>query len=104
MRILAQAQGWFYIVTGIWPVLSGRSFQAVTGFKTDFWLAQTVGLLLAVSGAVLVRAAQKNRVTPGIILLAPGQAAGLAAGGNFFLPPARPPPEDLVPWVRRRSP
>lgn len=74
---LARIQGWFYLLTGIWPLVAGNSFQRVTGFKTDFWLAQTVGFLLTVSGLVMIRAARKRRVTPEIALLATLQAAGL---------------------------
>jgi hypothetical protein len=58
-------------------LLSGGTFQAVTGYKTDFWLAQTVGLLLAASGVVLILAANANRITREIALLAALQAAVL---------------------------
>jgi hypothetical protein len=74
---VAQVQGWFYLVTGAWPLVAGTSFQAVTGFKTNFWLAQTVGLLLVVSGAAMLQAARKRRLTPEIMGLAAGQAAVL---------------------------
>jgi hypothetical protein len=75
---LARIQGWFYVITGLWPLLSGGSFQAVTGFKADFWLARTVGLLLAVSGGAMILAARNGRITSEIILLGAGQAAALA--------------------------
>ena len=32
---LAYAQGGFYLVTGIWPLVSIGSFQRVTGPKVD---------------------------------------------------------------------
>lgn len=76
--ILARIQGGFYLVTGLWPLVSGGTFQRVTGFKADFWLAQTVGLLLAVSGTVLLAAARARRVTREIGLLGALQAAVLA--------------------------
>jgi ABC-type Fe3+-siderophore transport system permease subunit len=75
---VARIQGWFYLLTGIWPLVSDTSFQLVTGFKTDFWLAQTVGALLVVSGAVMLHAAKVRRVTPEIIGLSAGQAFALA--------------------------
>ena len=62
-RWIARVQGWFYLLSGIWPLVSGGTFQAVTGYKTDFWLAQTVGLLLAASGVVLILAANASRIT-----------------------------------------
>jgi hypothetical protein len=74
LRILGCAQGAFYAITGIWPLLSPYSFQVVTGFKEDFWLAQTVGALLAVTGAVLFSAGRARRITAEIALLGGGLA------------------------------
>jgi hypothetical protein len=54
MRAVLLAQGVYYIVTGIWPLVSMRTFEAVTGPKTDDWLVQTVGVLAATIGATLV--------------------------------------------------
>lgn len=77
LRFVCSAQGWFYVVSGIWPLVSPYSFQIITGFKVDFWLAQTVGALLAVTGAVLVLAARAGRITREIALIAAGQACVL---------------------------
>jgi hypothetical protein len=41
----ALLQGGYFLFTGIWPLVSRRTFEAVTGPKKDFWLAQTVGVL-----------------------------------------------------------
>lgn len=49
-RRLGQVHGAYYLVTGLWPLLSMRTFEAVTGPKTDRWLVRTVGLLAAVIG------------------------------------------------------
>jgi hypothetical protein len=75
---IAWFQGGYYLVSGIWPLLSPGTFQAVTGVKLDFWLARTVGLLLAACGAVLLLAARGGRVTRELGLLAALQAAILA--------------------------
>jgi hypothetical protein len=75
---LALIQGLFYVATGIWPLIDIVSFQAVTGPKTDLWLVRTVGVLVAVIGAVLIAASRSRRVTPEIVLLAAGSALGLA--------------------------
>ena len=32
---LCWVQGAYFLVTGVWPLVSIRSFQAVTGKKTD---------------------------------------------------------------------
>ena len=36
-------QAAYYTLTGIWPIVHRRSFEAVTGRKTDYWLVQMVG-------------------------------------------------------------
>lgn len=71
-------QGLFYMVTGVWPLLSMASFLAVTGPKTDLWLVKTVGTLLIVSGAVFTVAALRKHITFEVALLAVGNALGLA--------------------------
>jgi hypothetical protein len=75
---LAVAQGAFYVATGVWPLLHMRSFEAVTGEKTDDWLVKTVGALIGVAGVVMTMAGLRRRVTPEIALLAAGSAAALA--------------------------
>jgi hypothetical protein len=76
---LAVIQGAFYLATGIWPLVDIVSFQLVTGPKTDLWLVKTVGVLVAVVGAVLFVAGRRRRVTGEIALLAIGSALGLTA-------------------------
>lgn len=75
---VALVQGLYFLVTGIWPLISMRTFLAVTGPKTDLWLVKTVGLILAVIGAVLVYAQLAAAVNPPVIALAAGAAASLA--------------------------
>ncbi|HEX2474575.1 MAG TPA: hypothetical protein VHK01_07515 [Lacipirellulaceae bacterium] len=54
MRAVLFIQGVYYLITGIWPLGSIETFEAVTGPKTDDWLVQTVGVLAAVIGATLL--------------------------------------------------
>src|SRR4051794_533441 len=63
--------------TGIWPLVSIRTFEAVTGPKADDWLVNTVGVLVAVVGAVLRLAAYRGRVAAEVMALAVGSAMGL---------------------------
>lgn len=74
---LALAQGLYYVLTGLWPVVHMRSFLAMSGPKTDLWLVKTVGLLIAVIGGALIAA----RGDPGAprLILAAGAAFALAA-------------------------
>jgi hypothetical protein len=79
-RCVAQVQSVYYLFTGAWPLLSRRSFEAITGRKQEFWLVQTVGALVGVTGAALAAAARDERSlqTPAIKTLAIGSALSLA--------------------------
>jgi hypothetical protein len=76
---VALIQGVYYVATGLWPIIHIQSFQLVTGPKTDLWLVKTVGVLVAVVGAVLISASRRRRITDEIALLGVGSALGLAA-------------------------
>jgi hypothetical protein len=78
-NVLALGQGLYYFATGVWALVSIRTFEAVTGPKTDRWLVKTVGVLVSVIGVVLALAGCRRRVEPEPALLAAGSAAGLAA-------------------------
>ena len=73
------AQAIYYLITGVWPLVEIRSFQALTGPKVDLWLVKTVGLLVAVVGAALGVAGARRRITPETAMVAMGTSAGLAA-------------------------
>lgn len=75
---LAMGQGAYFLATGVWPLLHMKSFEMVTGPKTDDWLVKTVGGVVGVIGGVLMLAAARRRVTPEIALLAAGSAGVLA--------------------------
>ena len=55
-----RAQAAYYIVTGVWPLVSMRSFEAITGRKFDRWLVKMVGLLAATNGLTLALAASRT--------------------------------------------
>lgn len=75
---VAFVQGIYFLITGIWPLLSMKTFLLITGPKTDLWLVKTVGLILAVIGGVLLYAQMTGMVNTPVILLAIGSALGLA--------------------------
>ena len=77
-RYLSLAQGAYYVITGVWPLVSIGTFQKVTGPKTDLWLVKTVGVVVGVIGGVLAVAGLRRQTAPEIPLLAAGSAAGLA--------------------------
>ena len=82
-RIL-QIQGVYYLLTGVWPLLSIRSFQAITGPKTDLWLVRTVGALVAVIGAVLTWGSEQSQGERQTVALACGSAASLTAVESYY--------------------
>jgi hypothetical protein len=65
-------QGFYYLLTGLWAIAGIRTFQMVTGPKTDLWLVKTVG-------AVLISAGLRSSVTFEIFTLAVGSCPALAA-------------------------
>ena len=82
----ASVQAAYYVFTGVWPLVSPRTFQQVTGLKSEVWLAQTVGALIAVIGASLGGAArQRLHNTAPIRTLALGSAVSLAAIDVVFV-------------------
>jgi len=75
---VALVQGIYFIITGVWPIFSMKTFLFITGPKTDLWLVKTVGLILALIGAVLVYAQRTATINSSVIFLAIGSAAALA--------------------------
>src|SRR6185295_11151143 len=78
VRLLLAGQGVYYLATAVWSLVSIDTFQAVTGPKTDTWLVKTVGVLVGVIGAVMLRAGFRRRPPSEAGWLAGGSALGLA--------------------------
>jgi hypothetical protein len=78
-------QGAYYLLTGLWPLISLHTFQMVTGPKVDLWLVQTVGALVTVIGATLVVAAWRRQGSPEVFCLALGTALALIAVDVTFV-------------------
>lgn len=81
---IATFQSALYVTTGLWPLFHIESFMWVTGPKTDLWLVRTVGLLIAVIGAVLGDSAYRQSFPRQIILLAIGSAGALTVVDIFY--------------------
>jgi hypothetical protein len=77
-RPVLVAQGGYYTATGLLPFVSRRAFEAVTGPKTEWWLVQTVGLLVTVVGGALLVGARRGSTSPEVVGIAAGSAASLA--------------------------
>lgn len=46
MKTVFSIAGIYYLITAIWPLVSIRTFEKVSGPKIDKWLVYTVSLLL----------------------------------------------------------
>src|SRR4051794_41964369 len=77
-----RAQGAYYTLTGLWPLVHMASFEAVTGPKTDDWLVRMVGLLAAVIGATLLTAGRHRQGAPPKIVVGGWRGFGFSAGGG----------------------
>lgn len=64
----------YYLATGAWPLLSMRSFEAVTGPKRERWLVKTVGSLTIANGVTLAVGACRPRISRETLVLALGCA------------------------------
>jgi hypothetical protein len=82
MRRLPVAQGVYFLLTGVWPLISMRTFEAVTGPKVDRWLVKTVGVLVAVIGASLL--AEPRRPSRTSRVLGVGSAAALGGVDTVY--------------------
>ncbi len=69
--------GAYFLITGIWPLLSMESFIAATGPKQDTWLVQMVGLLAASIGLTFGVSSLRRQRLP-IVL-------GLSVASSFLL-------------------
>lgn len=88
LTTLAWVQGGYFLVTGLWPLLSIETFQLVTGRKTDHlvtgregdhWLVMTVGVLVTAVALPVIVAASRRHISTEIVVLAIASAVGLAA-------------------------
>jgi hypothetical protein len=73
------AQGLYYLLMGLWPLVGPESYQQVTGHPGGVWLAEVIGVLLIVIGGTLCLAAYRKQGSPEVLFLAFGSAAGLVA-------------------------
>src|SRR5688572_12927559 len=101
-------QAGYFLLTGLWPLISIRTFIQVTGEKTDHlptgreadhWLVMTAGVLITSVGLSLVWAAWNRRASPETIVLAIAAAAGLTAIDVVYT--SRGVIQPFICWMRR---
>jgi hypothetical protein len=79
----------FYVVSGLWPLLHRRSFEAVFGPKRDYWLVATVAGLMCGNGAALLATPVSRDAGRLAGLLGAGTAGTLAAVDLVNVPRGR---------------
>lgn len=84
LQITLLIQGVYYAITGIWPIVSIETFEAVTGPKTDHWLVQTVGALVTVMGLALLASGWQRNASAETMVLAIGGTIAFSAVDIIF--------------------
>src|SRR5215203_4238084 len=84
-RLVLLGQSGFYVIMGIWPLISMQSFEAVTGPKTDDWLVQTVGVLAVAIGASLFVGVWRSHPSPETLTLSVASAVAFAGVDVVFV-------------------
>jgi hypothetical protein len=82
-NIAALAQGAFYTISGLWPIVHYRSFERITGHTNQRGLARAVGVVVASIGVALIAGAF-DRQSRALRWLGIGSAAALAAVDSVF--------------------
>lgn len=85
IALLLWAQGGYFALTGIWPLLHYRSFEKVTGRKTDVWLVKILGALIIVVGCLLLFAAWRNEVNGYVVMAGTGSAVVLLLADVIYV-------------------
>lgn len=79
------AQGLYFAITGIWPLLHIESFLAVTGPKEDIWLVRTFGIVILAVGLGLFTSGMKRAVSWPIAIIAMGTSLGLMVAEIIYV-------------------
>ena len=87
------AQGGYYLITGVWPLVHIRSFLWVTGDKNDnlpsgeridHWLVMTVGVLITAIAVAILVSAYRQSAPIEVAVLAITAALGLTGIDVFY--------------------
>lgn len=94
IRWLLITQGFYFALLGVWPIIDIRSFQMVTGPKTDHlvtgnendhWLVLSVEALITVIGVTLLVAAYRRHYCLELAVVAGGSALALGLVDVIFV-------------------
>jgi hypothetical protein len=74
----------YFFTTALWPLVDIKSFEKITGPKTDEWLVKTVSFLILAIAIALFQSWRAKSYPPAIIALAVVSCLGLAAIDFYF--------------------
>ena len=83
-REVALLHGAYWLVGGVWPVVSMDTFEAVTGRKTDRWLSKTMGLMMAAVGGCLLASARRGGPSVDLSQVAASTALVVSGAGTYY--------------------
>jgi hypothetical protein len=83
-RMVIRGQGIYYVLSGLWPIVSMSTFEAVTGPKTDDWLVHTVGVLAMAIGLALLAGATHRVPRSETVTLASVTAIAFLGVDTFY--------------------
>lgn len=84
-RTVGLLHGTYYVVGGLWPLVHMRSFEAVTGSKSDRWLVRTMSALLVGWGAAVIAASDEDGPSSDLARASATAAAVLAAADVWYV-------------------
>ena len=85
-RWVLAAQGIYYIVTGLWPLLHFSSFASVVAFRVNPFQAHVFAALIIVIGGSLLEATRREPPGPFPTMLGIGVASAIALVSLVWLP------------------
>jgi hypothetical protein len=79
-------QGGYYLVTGLWSLISVESFSVFTQYRGDFFLKQTAGLLFSIIGGIFLYFASKNILVKELSIFALLNVLGVMLIEAYYVP------------------
>lgn len=83
-RSVMGVQAAFFLTSGLWPLLSYHTFEAVSGKKVDDWLVKTVSSLILVSGTALALTVRRGEITPAARAVSIGTSSALGGSALWY--------------------
>ncbi|HZO95001.1 MAG TPA: hypothetical protein VFB22_14750 [Candidatus Baltobacteraceae bacterium] len=84
-RAVLRVMAAYYAATAAWPLLDMRSFERVTGPKTDRWLVDTVAALILADALALAVGTRARRPSAETLVLAVADALAFIAVDVVFV-------------------